>query len=63
MVFSIASDHCVVEEYAGAAFPFGPACHAEFRAAAAGHMIASVRELDGGFAVVAALPALFFGCA
>lgn len=51
----------VVEPWAIAAFPLDAADHAEFRAAAAGHVVAAFLELDHGRAVIAALPAGLFG--
>lgn len=52
---------CVVEPGARAAFPFGTTDHAEFGAAATGHVVAAFFEFDGCGAVEAALPAFFFG--
>ena len=54
-------DSVVVEPGAITGFPFLAADVAEFGAAAAGHVVAAFFELDGGLAVVAAYPAVFFG--
>lgn len=51
----------VGEPGAVAAFPLDAADHAEFRAAAAGHVVAAFSELDHRGAVVAALPAGLLG--
>ena len=56
---AVGFDGLVVEPGAVAGFPLEAADHAEFGAAAAGHVIAAFFELDGGGAVEAALPSFF----
>lgn len=58
---AVALDGLVVEHGAEAGLPFCTADHAEFGAAAAGHVVAAHLEFNGRFAVVAVLPAFFFG--
>ena len=59
MVEPVLLDGLVVEPRAIARFPLAPANHAEFCGAATRHMVATLLELDGGFAIEAALPSLF----
>lgn len=58
---AVTLDSPVVEHGTEAGLPFGPTDHAELSTAAAGHVVAADLELDGRFAIVAILPALFFG--
>ena len=61
VVESVRFDCFVVEPGAVAGFPALAADHAEFGAAAAGHVVAAFFEFDGRFAVEACYPAFLLG--
>ena len=56
---AVGFDGFVVEPRAIARFPLESADHAEFGAAATGHVVAAFFQLDGGGAVETALPSFF----
>ena len=56
---AVGFDGFVVEPGAVARFPLEAADHAEFGAAATGHMVATFLQLDGCRAVETALPSFF----
>ena len=61
MVETVRFHSFIIKPWAIACFPFGATDHAEFGPTSTRHMIAAMDELNGGFAVVAALPAFLFG--
>lgn len=58
---AVGFDSFVIEPGAIARFPLEAADHAEFGAAATGHVVATFLELDSRGAVVTALPSFFLG--
>ena len=61
MVKPIVFDGFVIEPRAIACFPFQATDHAELCAAATGHMVTALLQLNSGGAVETALPAFFLG--
>ncbi len=61
MFEAISQDGFVGEHLTIASLPFEAATHAEIGLASTCHVVAAFSELDGGFTVVALLPALFLG--
>lgn len=59
MIQTISLHGVVVEPWARTRFPLQAANHAELSPAAACHMITAFLQLDGGGAVIAALPTFF----